>query len=234
VTDERIVRWTRWVEGPIRANVLNMFLQRDAWLTVSQVIEGNGQLPHSYWWEFMFDTYSTTQAIAVRRQADLRSDVASLGRLINEIHANADVLTLAFWLDLWGVTAAPTSFQERLDRSEAERQWTEHFARGTGEHLDPAIPADDAETLKTAAANVRHYVNKHVAHTDEVESVSAAQVAISLDDVHEAIDTIGDLFRRYYSLLTCSGFTTLVPVIQDDWLAIFREPWMRDGARVRD
>lgn len=72
---------------------------------------------------------------------------------------------------------------------------------------------------------MRRYVNKHVAHADEVES-SEPNVTLKVSDVHEAIGTIGDLFRRYSSLLTCGTYMTLVPAIQHDWLAAFRVSWM--------
>jgi hypothetical protein len=110
-------------------------------------------------------------------------------------------------------------------RFAAERQWAEHFGRSVGDHLDPAIPTNDAERLQSAAYQVRHYVNKHVAHADEVES-SQPNVTLQVSDVHEAIDMIGTLFRRYSSQLTCGSYTTLVPVFQDDWLAAFRVLWM--------
>lgn len=85
MTDQRIAKWQGWIDGTIKNNVLTMHLQRDAWRKVSKMLQDNGQLPESYWWEFMRDTYATTQAVAVRRQADTHKDVASLGKLIEEV-----------------------------------------------------------------------------------------------------------------------------------------------------
>jgi hypothetical protein len=48
-----------------------------------------------------------------------------------------------------------------------------------------------------------------------------------LDEVHGAIDVIGDLFQRYYSLMTASSMAFMAPVIRHDWLAPFRVPWIR-------
>jgi hypothetical protein len=53
-----------------------MHLQRDAYMKVSRSLSTNETLPESYWREFMFDTYITTQAMAVRRQADIDKRVA--------------------------------------------------------------------------------------------------------------------------------------------------------------
>jgi len=52
-------------------------------------------------------------------------------------------------------------------------------------------------------------------------------VTLKLQDVHAAIDVIGRLFGRYYSLFTASTMLQLAPVFQDDWKAVFREPWSR-------
>jgi hypothetical protein len=52
---------------------MTMHLQRDAYRKVSEMLTANADdLPDSYWWEFMRDTHATTQAVAVRRQADTR------------------------------------------------------------------------------------------------------------------------------------------------------------------
>ena len=44
-------------------------------------------------------------------------------------------------------------------------------------------------------------------------------------DLHDAIDGIGEIFQKYAVMLT-GGWNLLEPVIQDDWKAIFREPWI--------
>ncbi len=78
MTAQRIAKWKRWIDGPIKNDMFSMHLQRDCWLKVGKMLSQNAErLPESYWWQLMFDTYSTTQAVAVRRQADTHSDVAS-------------------------------------------------------------------------------------------------------------------------------------------------------------
>jgi hypothetical protein len=220
MTDQRIEKWTRWINGTINNNVLTMHLQRDAWRKVSQILEANGQLPDSYWWEFMRDTYATTQAIAVRRQADTHRDAASLGKLIEEMRDDATRVTRSFWIGLW------RSPDDPIDRRVAERAWADTYGGATGTHLDPAIPTADLAALTAAAANVKDYVDQHLAHADSVPTT----VTLTLSDVHDAIDVIGELFRKYYTLLTAASYVDLVPIIQHDWLAAFRQPWIRSAA----
>ena len=217
-TDQRIEKWTRWIEGSIKSNVLTMHLHRHAWRKVAEILEDNPGLPESYWWEFMRDTYATTQAIAVRRQADRHPDAASLGKLIEQIRDDAARVTRDFWVGLWDEP-------EPLDVRFAERVWAEQYGGVVGHHLDPAIPTSDLDALAGAATAVKAYVDKHVAHAD-ASAVSVA-VTLTLKEVHDAVDVIGHLFKKYYNLLTASSYIDLVPVVQSDWTAVFRTPWSR-------
>ena len=67
--DPRIEKWTRWIDGPIKDDVIGMHDDRATWRHVGDMLAANPALPDSHWWEFMRDTYATTQAVAVRRQA---------------------------------------------------------------------------------------------------------------------------------------------------------------------
>jgi hypothetical protein len=222
VTDERIAKWTRWIEGSIEGNVLNMHLHRDTWREVAKMIDDHGQLPDSYWWEFLFETYAITQAVAVRRQADTHKDVASLAKLVEEIRDDAARITRDYWLGLW--TYRP---RDPGMRRVAEKAWDDQYAGSVGTHLDPAIPTADLDALIAAVSSVKGHVDQHVAHADG--SAAPASVTLKLSDVHDAIDVIGDVFRRYSNLLTASTMYRLVPVIQHDWKAVFREAWIRRG-----
>lgn len=218
--DSRIEKWTRWCETTIKDNVLTMYLHRDTWREVSKIIKDNGQLPDSYWWQFMWDTYAVTQAVAVRREADIHKDVASLGKLIQEIRDDPSRITRDFWIGLWDT-------DDELMLMRAQQGWTKQYAGSTGTHLDPAIPSADADALTAAASKVKAYVDQHVAHADA--SAASAGVTVTLTEVHDAIDVVGHLFKRYYNLLTASSYGSLVPLIQHNWKAVFREPWLLAG-----
>ena len=70
---------------------------------------------------------------------------------------------------------------------------------------------------------MRHYVDKHVAHAD----AAAPAVTLTLDEVHDAIDTIGQLFKKYDFLIQGVSWAVLDPVIQHNWKAAFTVPWMK-------
>ena len=79
---------------------------------------------------------------------------------------------------------------------------------------------------------MKRHVDKHIAHSEDPGPVpkdpgeTAPEDILKLSDVHDAIDVIGEIFTRYYSLFEAAGMVTLEPVIQHDWLAPFRQPWI--------
>lgn len=165
----------------------------------------------------MRDTYATTQAVAVRRQTDTMRGVASLAKLIGEIGADPVRVTWEWWLSLsnndpddehWPVVA--------------RQGWDKQFGGNVGDHLDPSVPAADLLALTELGAEVRHYVDKHVAHAE----ASAPTVTLTLDDIHDAVGAIGELFVKYANLLTGALWASLEPAIQHNWKAAFAVPWM--------
>jgi len=212
--DAQLVQWREWCEGPIRNHVLNMHAHRYVWQQLQQIISENTNVPASYWWTFLQETYAASQAVAIRRQADVRKDVVSLGRLIHTVKANAAHLTRDRWMALWGAD----------DLRHASAFWDAEFAGNISTHLDPAIPAADLRQLRETAKDVKGYADQHVAHT--AESAVTDQITLTYDDLHAAIDSIGDLFRKYHHLLTGISYGRLVPHIYPSWTDVFKQPWM--------
>lgn len=227
--EQRMAKWRRWIDGPIKASVITMHHHRQVWRGIGKVIEEHGDLPPSAWWEHYFDVYAETQAMAVRRQADLHPDVASLGKLLAEVTDDAQALTPDWWLGLWSLDA-----DDEYERAFARRQWDQEFGGGVGTHLDPAIPEGDLERLMTGSERVKRHVDKHIAHSEDPgvrprdPGETASDEVLRLDEIDDAIDMIGTIFNRYYSLMTAASMAFLEPAIQHDWLAPFREPWIGD------
>jgi hypothetical protein len=228
---QRIEKWTRWIDGPIKASVITMNHHRQIWRGIAEIIEEHGTLPPSAYWEHYFDLYAETQSSAVRRQADTHRDVASLAKLLSEIRGDARQLTPEWWIGLWNIGDSDTH-----EKAHARQQWDDYFGGGLHSHLDPAIPSADLKLLTEASARVTKHVDKHVAHSEdpgplpEDPGSTAPDRVPTLDEVHDAIDMIGNLFRKYYPLFTAASMVLLEPVIQHDWLAPFREAWIKPAA----
>ena len=125
--DQRVAKWKRWIDGPIKGSVITMHHHRQIWRGLAEVIETHGSLPPSAYWQHYFDVYAETQAMAVRRQADLHPDVASLGKLLSEVSEDAKRLTSEWWIALWSIDEG-----DNYERGFARRQWDEEFGGTVG------------------------------------------------------------------------------------------------------
>jgi hypothetical protein len=215
--DATVAKWRSWIEGPIRSDVVSMHFKRLIWREVAAMMSANptvGEIPSAFW-DFHQENYAVAQAIAIRRQADRDPRTCSLAVLIGEMHNNAELLTREDHLGLLGDRATDELMTQRANAGFTE-------LAGGGDHLDLTIAGNDLATLKSAAERVRTYVNQHVAHDQANPTMT---VAPTFGDLHEAIDAIGKIFQKIAVTLT-GGWNELEPVIQGDWQAIFRVPWI--------
>jgi hypothetical protein len=193
-----------------------MHHRRFIWRRVHEIAETNAEISNqpSVFWDFLGQTYAATQAIAIRRQADTRQDVCSLGLIIKQIRDNAKVLTRESYISL---------FDQSNDLMVQRGNAGFDAVAGSGDHLDPSIPCADLAALQAAAKRVRLYANEHIAHNAAEPLITTMP---TYGDLHGAIDAIGETCRKYVVLLTASWPAQWEPVIQEDWEAIFRVPWL--------
>lgn len=211
-----VERWRTWIEGPIRADIIGMHHRRFVWRRVAQIADANEELRDrpSTFWDFLGQNYAATQAIAIRRQADTRRDVFSLAVVIKQMRDNAQALTRDSYVSLF----------DQSDELMVERGHKGfNQLAGGGDHLDPEIPRADLAALKDAAKRVRLYANEHIAHAAANPTHPAMP---TYSDLHEAIDALGNICRKYTVALTAGWWATWEPVMQDDWEAIFRVAWL--------
>jgi AbiU2 len=214
----QVAKWRSWIEKDIRSDVVGMHFKRMIWREVQEMVAANpevGEVPSAFW-DFYGENYAAAQAIAVRRQADRDARTCSLARLIKEMQADAELLTRDYYVGL---------LDERTDSDLLVKRANSDFDRlaGSGDHLDPEIPARDFEVLQNDAHRLRIYVNEHVAH-DMAEPTLPEMPTYA--DLHAAIDSVGEIFKKYAVTLTGGWWATLEPAIQGDWKAIFRVPWL--------
>ena len=216
MSDSRIETWRSWLKD-IVYDARTMHLRRDVMQGVSKMVR-ESELPPSYYWQYLGDTYAATQVLAIRRQADRGRGVVSLGRLIGDIGANADYMTREAFLEPWG--------DDPHDQQYAGRQF-DHWSVGSkGKHLDAAVPRADLKALDESAAHVKDYADKHLAHSDEARTRDDVP---TFDEIDAAVLGVGALIKKYGHLLTAADHVLHV-VLPNPWFLIFRQPWLRAGA----
>lgn len=150
--DSKVEKWTRWIEGAIKNEVLTMHHHQAVFRRVAEIVNTREpKLPGSLFFDYLRGTYATSQAAAIRRLVEPSPRVVSLGRLLNEIAAEPERFTRRRFVGVW-----PPEDQRR-----GHETFSEHFAGSIGDHLDPAIVAADIARLETDAKKVVEHVDQY-------------------------------------------------------------------------
>jgi hypothetical protein len=101
--------------------------------------------------------------------------------------------------------------------------------RGTALRLPPRAAAPDASDL----ASVRRWVNEASGPTAIDLFCGAGGLSLGLreaayKDLNAVIDEVGELLKKYSSLLTATIVGALTPVHQQEWRAAFRVAWWKE------
>ncbi len=213
--EEKFQKWVRWLTT-IDNEVTSLFLYRDTWRAFAAMLDSNKSLPPSHFFQVLSASYAASQAVAVRRITDPGKPsrpVVSLACLMADIRDNPKLLTRDRWL---------TGLPDATERTFVGRDWDKQFAGSVGAYLDPDIPRRDIDRLSAAAEPIVKYVDQYLAHRDP----SPQKTVPKYEDLHSAIEVIGEVFRRYYLLITAADRPILGPVLPPSWLRIFEIPWM--------
>ena len=222
--DQEWETWRLWLgDEPkgdsITAQVIEMLVFRQIWDGFAYVYDNAPEAAREdatflLWVRF---SYARSQGLGVRRMADPRSDVVSLARLIDRVWRYPTVLSRERYLALQG---------------DDDVAWSNRFFDGLagegGRFIDPRIPARDFEDLETKTAKVRKWVNTSVAH---LTAKGKRGESPPLQDVHDAVDAVADLFVKYMSLIRGVHFQT--GVIMSPWPHVFSVPWIPDDDHFR-
>ncbi len=211
VPTQRRERWLDWL-NTLRDDLYNVFLWRATWLTVGDMVRANPDIQPSHYFAYLANTYGTSQAVAVRRLADDRSDVVSLARLIKEVRKHATEITVEWWVGL----------DPNIDARDFGR-----FRASGADHFDPSIASDDLAGLRGAVADVKAYVDEHLADRDPSPTKDIPTFAT----IHAALDSVSAIFATYYTNLTGASILVFVPEPQIGWYRPFIVPWLAPGSK---
>lgn len=213
--DERYERWLDQLERIIQ-EVYNAHLYRFLWRGLAEITQA-ADLPPSVIFDALGVWYAGAQAVNVRRQVDRSKGVVSLHRLLAEIARYPAVVSRERHLSLWG------------DDEDWQREGNKNYDRFSGgrerNSVDRGIVRADLASLREAANVVEQYVNEAIAHTAEAGRHTVPTFA----ELNAGIDTVGEVVTKYTSLLRAQILWELVPVIQYDWKAPFRQAWIIEG-----
>lgn len=204
-------KWDGWLTT-VHSDVLGLLINRYIFREVQAIIQANPKVQlESSFYEWMGNTYATSQAIGIRRQVDKDRDSVSFARLLSEVAAEAEVISRERHVALYK-TALIDLANPGFDR----------LAGPGAPHLDPVVPTKELAKLEALAAPLRRYANKRIAHFDKSDFKALPTYA----ELDECLDYLENLLKRYLLLFRAQHYSNIVPVWQYDWKQVFRRPWI--------
>jgi len=209
--DRQWAAWQAHIER-IWTETTYAFENRLVFRTILEMYQNNAQLQQDggFVYDWIAGVYGRDQVMAVRRELDRDSEVVNLVQLMYQIVRRPEAISRTRYL---------AHFPP--DTVISAREQNEQFDRlcGTGPFIDVAVVRADRNKLEKKCRAVIRYANKLVAHR------TTAQVPLTFKQIHEAMDAIEEVLKKYYVILTGGALVGAEPAIQFAWRKAFRIPW---------
>ena len=156
--------------------------------------------------------------MCVRRELDGQAGALNLWHLLHDMEDNARLLSRDRYARLY----AEETPREIVD-DDFQRLGPLGETDGVVHILASAV-RQDRESLEVRTRPVEEYAERLVAHRTPV-----GELTLSIEAVDEALGAIFECMNKYHVLLTGTSIAFATPVPQFDFLAAFRQPWIRQG-----
>ena len=213
--------WDKWVEwlgdgperGTIEGDLFGLRAARRVWEGFQTIVYVAPDEAKKYgtFHTFFDQSLIRSQGLGVRRQVEVRGDAVSLGRLLDRIAKNPQVVTRERYL-------------ARLYPNTADlgNEFFDELVGSGAEVLDAAMPTAHLDALETETEDVREWVNKELAHYDRRTGQFSER--LTFGDVHRGIDLLFETMNYYQQLLL--GRTVAGTIDMPAWEAVFRVAWI--------
>jgi hypothetical protein len=230
ITDDQ--RWANWCADfdEVEREIFNLFHTRWMWRAITSLM-ANGVPEKQYVvvQNYFIKTYVTTMCTAIRREADFDARTSSLARCLRALIECPHFMTRTRYV--------AEAFRDRGDDrggpNEREvRGGFDQFAPGGAEFVDSAVVQDALDRLTAAAAPVRKYTNKVIAHRDRAKD-DVELLTPSWNQINAGLDELGRVTKQFYSLRhPATHLAYLTPIVGLDFVLMFRVAWWSEGWRA--
>jgi hypothetical protein len=214
-TDPRLQKWCNWLKI-ICDNVQILFLNRDIFSSTIDIIRKNELIDKSsMYFGFYVNMYIDSMVMGIRRQLKTDDESISLAKLLKEIANSPETITRSDFQEHY------KDFHSHLRELYIQQDF-DQFANPEASYINAECVNNDLQVLKETCTGVEQYADRRIAHWDKRKPV----LDFSEDVVNKALDTVGELMKRYYLLLFAANLE-LHPVPQYPIFHIFEVPWIK-------
>jgi hypothetical protein len=211
--DERFKKWGEWIMDIYEEEVHQALVIGHIRREVRNIIAANPRIQRpSAFYDSLARVYGDFGVMAVRRQVDVNLQSVSLARLLKEIIGCPYVLSRERFVGLYS--------PELEDDAHGE---FDYLIGPNAPHIDPTVVQAELDNLREKTRDIKQYTNKRVAHYDKKGPTNIPM----FQDIDDALSLICEVGRKYLFLLRKKNFQFQESTDEeDDWKAIFREPWI--------
>jgi len=184
-TSDDTERWDAWCRSydDVYQEMLTLFHTRWLWRTIIEMLQHSDAKQYATVQNYLLRTYVSTVCTAIRREADRDSRTTSLARCLQMLIDCPHFATRTRFNELLDATTAPELAEERA------RRGFDQFASSGQEALDVSMIQRDLESLQNAAAPVKKYTDKVIAHRENTQG-GTKRANVSFDQINDALDVM--------------------------------------------
>ena len=208
-------KWLEW-DDRILGELASLYWNRSIYKHVLEIVQANPEIDkRNNFFDWIRGNYAVAAAASIRRVMDShrRKHPVSLYTLVLEMRAHPEVLSREHYVALY----------TNLPRHIAHKDF-DWLAGNGAEVVDRHIIQPRLDECVAACRHVQEYVDKVVAHHDP----QGLDKLPTYEDIDEAIDAVGELFKFVHSLLTAGSILELTPIPAESWDWLFSQAWIAE------
>lgn len=221
-------QWQAWCarSDETHNGVVLLFHNRAVWRTIRKMIDTNPAVEQTGFAEnWLARCYTTTQLVGIRRECDGDKDSIGLRRSLKHLSGTPRMATREWYRS------------ELLSRTpgltEDDLAWRmagfDDFAGPGKAFIDARLVEEDIARLEAALEKAETYTNKVIAHRDDIRNTAPAP--ITWGDLDSALNTVGEIHRKYFKLRHAGGILPVITPIPQGfgWDKMFETAWKPEG-----
>jgi hypothetical protein len=220
--------WQRWRErfDKTHNGVLWLFHNRSIWRTIMAMLDANPAVARGDHAEFWLRTcYTDSQLIGIRRETDGDSNGTGMMRSLNSLASTPRMATREWYEEqIRQLGYMGADFREGA-------AVFNRFADPGEPFINRARVRQDIAELKAVIDRVNTFTTKTRAHRDaRINPAVPPLLPITWIDLDTAIDAVGWIIKKYYSLChPGESLSLLTPLKTPLWTQMFQAAWMPPG-----
>lgn len=211
----KLLKWIRWIDI-LYNEVISLFTNKTVFNRVQEIIRNNPKIQKpSAFYEYYGINYGISALMTIRRLLEPNRYGISFYELLSDIYDNNEIITRDYYKSLYGSNISEYIIDKDFDQFSGKSGKQKNF-------LNKKIVEADLKAINKTIGNIKYFIDKKVAHLDK----TIPKKLLTFKEVEDCIEFIGNLLKKYLSILKAVNLSSPKPTFQYDWDIIFTEKWI--------